>query len=55
MAPAVGSRFWREQVAAAAILIQPFTALCALLLWIAPPDGAAFEAADPIVTTFAFA
>ena len=49
MAPAVGSRFWREQVAAAAILIQPFTALCALLLWIAPPDAAAFEAADPIV------
>jgi hypothetical protein len=42
-------RFWREQVAAAAFLIQPFATLCALLLWIAPPDAAAFAAADPIV------
>jgi len=42
-------RFWREQVAAAAILIQPFAALTALLLFIAPPDAAAFAAADPIV------
>ena len=42
-------RFWREQVAAAAILIQPFAALTALLLFIAPPDEAAFTAADPIV------
>lgn len=49
MAPAVGSRVWREQVAAAAILVQPFAALCALLLWIAPPGPAAFAAADPIV------
>lgn len=42
-------RFWREQVAAAAILIQPFAALTALLLFIAPPDPAAFAVADPIV------
>jgi hypothetical protein len=44
-----GWRFWREQVAGAAILIQPFAALTALLLFIAPPDPAAFAAADPIV------
>lgn len=42
-------RFWREQVAAATILIQPFAALTALLLFIAPPDPAAFAAADPLV------
>jgi CAAX prenyl protease-like protein len=47
--PADGWRFWRQQVAAAAILIQPFAALTALLLFIAPPDPAAFAVADPIV------
>jgi hypothetical protein len=51
MAAADSWRFWREQVAAAAILIQPFTALAALLLFIAPPDPAAFAAADPLVRT----
>jgi len=44
-------RFWREQVTAAALLIQPFAALTALLLFIAPPDAAAFDAADPLVRT----
>ena len=44
-----GWRFWREQVAGAAILIQPFAALTALLLFIAPPDPAAFAVADPVV------
>ncbi|HSP98464.1 MAG TPA: hypothetical protein VL049_14655, partial [Candidatus Dormibacteraeota bacterium] len=47
--PADGWRFWREQVAGAAILIQPFAALTALLLFIAPPDPAAFAVADPVV------
>jgi hypothetical protein len=51
MAGADAWRFWREQVAAAAILVQPFTALVALLLLIAPPDPAAFAAADPLVRT----
>ncbi len=44
-------RFWCEQVAATAILIQPFAALAALLLFIAPPDPAAFAVADPVVRT----
>jgi hypothetical protein len=42
-------RGWCEQVTAAAALLQPFTALTALLLFIAPPDPAAFAAADPLV------
>jgi hypothetical protein len=42
-------RDWYEEVAAAATLIQPFALLTALLLLIAPPDAAAFAAADPLV------
>jgi membrane protease YdiL (CAAX protease family) len=38
-----------DDVAAAAIVVQPFTAYCLVLLWVAPPTEAQWQMADPIL------